>query len=557
MGCASSKDGTNKFPLPQVRSKEQQDHDAGAIAKVREDYEYFYPPQQPLCPHIKSVPVKEIPVAYLKDFIQIFFRIEAGEKLYRINEWHNTHPGEGPFSRFDAIFEGHLLFPKPKIMDDWQTDAAFTRARVDGLYPWFLTKADLAAHDFPVTDALLGDLIKGHTLSELSEAGRLFTLSLPMLEGLEHRDGAVVAAPIELHWVNDEGVTVPIAIQLRQKSSESPIFTPNDPANVWLAAKIHAGCAITHVHTVYIHAVEMHWVSEAIWLGCVRNVAADHPVRAFMAPHYDVLFFVNEQFRAQFEPDGAFKYLQTTKTGHWQLMSNGYKDFNFENFNIPKFYAKRGLDKLKTAYFRDDSLKLWDAHSKLCRAVVDGFYATDKDVADDFQVQAWMHEISDPSGVNMRGLPLDSDRGMKTKEQLIELLSCMFFDVTVKHSFLEAAKMDYFGYAPFNPDTFRLPIPQTKDEIDIQAIVDALPNTAEAVHAAALMHNGSTAPDDFKLDLLPKHYMEGAPKPVTDAVAAWMADLKTVEEAIKSRNTSAGVNYTYCLPSVSANQIHN
>merc|ERR1719456_1565216 len=106
----------------------------------------------------------------------------------------------------------------------------------------------------------------------------------------------------------------------------------------------------------------------------------------------------------------------------------------------------------------------------------------------------------------------------------------MFYDVTHKHSFLEAAKLDYFGFAPYNPDTFRLPIPQTKDEITIEAILAALPPNKEAVLAGALMHNGGTAPPDFNLNLLPKDYLVGAPDGVKQAIDTWQADLITVEE---------------------------
>jgi arachidonate 5-lipoxygenase len=64
--------------------------------------------------------------------------------------------------------------------------------------------------------------------------------------------------------------------------------------------------------------------------------------------------------------------------------------FSFDELDLPLELAERGVDdpdRLPGYFYRDDGLRLWNAISKYCDAMLGLFYADDTDVVTDGELQ--------------------------------------------------------------------------------------------------------------------------------------------------------------------------
>jgi hypothetical protein len=562
MGCGNSKaaDGaTVCIFVPQDTSLEQQREAFDQRDKQRLEYSYNWD----IAPaFLSSIPLRDVPVKELQDYMYIGLKLDASKaeqwhniiesRLQKCVGWKKSNSNGKAFEEYTQVFDGNL----PAGAHDWQHDHNFSFQRVNGMFPWFIRRATLAEYDFPVTDALLAKQLGNHKLADLEKTGRLFVVSHPQLANIPHPAERVMTAPIELHWVDDKGELAPLAIQLAQSSKDSPVFTKNDPENVWLAAKIHASSANLVANSLLIHAMQMHLLSETIWLAAVRNLNEQHPLRLFLTPHFRNIFFINDAIRKEFAPGGSFRIFAPGFEGNVELMRRGFANFRFSQLDVAADFEERGVSSIPKFWFRDDALRLWECHSTYIKKIVESFYPSDEVIAGDYELQAWAHEMADPLFGAIAGLPVNAQHQFTNRDQLIKFITSIFYNVTTRHSYVENVGVNYFGFVPANPAHFRLPIPKDNTDIPIETIVAALPELSDAVLQTALIDSVSTAvPEVVRLTAQPSDYMKDSPKPVQDAIKAWKTSLAEIDQAIDNRNKQIGIPFTHFKPINQANQI--
>ena len=190
---------------------------------------------------------------------------KAGQWLrysrYKITRFGGNGP---PFAKYTALYDEHDL-PEIGRNEAWMDDAVFAAQRLNGMYPWFIRRVmGLAALQeyFPITDERVANRLPKNTTLAQEQQGRLYVVSQPSLEHAKPAHGHVMTAPTTLFHVDAADRLMPLAIQLYPSAA---IFTPNDDPETWLAVKIHAACADTLVHSVYSHAILMHFVICNVW----------------------------------------------------------------------------------------------------------------------------------------------------------------------------------------------------------------------------------------------------------------------------------------------------
>jgi len=561
---------THHLKLPQDCTSKEQDERRREVKQARREYKFDhswdgYPPS------IKSVPIREMPPKGVLKLVESGVKLEAS----KLEQWFNhvmdkiehIDRKEKPFAPYTALYEKKTLPPIAKN-DRWQLDAVFALQRLTGMYPWFIRRVDdLAAlqKDFPVTDEMLeGVLPRNTTLADLQAAELLYVVSQPSLDGAPPSHDHVMTAPTTLFYVTTLGQLMPLAIQLYPKTSDTnPIFTPNDDPNTWLAVKIHAACADTLVHSIYSHAILMHFVMCNAWTAANRTLPPEHPIHAFLKPHFWSTLFVTSAVKASMaKKKGAqCEVYGTGLAGQNVMVGRLYESFDFREYNPHVDFARRGVDDAATLpefFYRDDALKLWQADRAYVEEMMGLFYKQDEDVANDFELQAWMKEMASPKRAGIRGLPVNDAGQIETRAQLQELLTSILFTVTSRHSSIENGALEYL-YVPANPFLYRLnPPTEAGVEIGRRKVAKKLPPIKQAIQGYALIATANFNPKKFGLlGRYEADFMAGAPAGVEDIVAKWNTALQQIDQEIDARNEKLETPYTGVKPTKTFNSIWN
>ncbi len=559
-----------RLALPQNCAPEQREERKRQVVAQREEYEFDHS-WQGYPPTLKRLPLRELPAEGAVKMIESFFKLEESKLalwwrhvLYKISHLLRKPP---PFEEYKALYSDETL---PPIGADgsWRYDAVFAGQRETGMYPWFLqqvTDLDAFRRDFPITDEMVAEILPPNTrLADLQSAGRLYFVSHPELAGAPPAHHHVMTAPTSLFYVSDIGQLLPVAIQLYPITSPTnPIFTPCDNEATWLAVKIHSGCADTLVHNIYSHAILMHFVMSNVWTSANRSLPPEHPVHAFLKPHFWATLLVTTLVKGTMDtPDGTQTSIYGTGLdGQNVMVSRLFKGFDFASYNPNVDFANRGVadpEKLPEFYYRDDALKLWQADHAYVAAMMDLFYASDDDVKTDFELQAWVREMRAADGAAIVGLPVSNDGTLETREQLRELMTCTLFTVTSRHSSIENGALKYL-YVPANPYLYRLQAPQSASEqLTLKHVADRLPPIDQAIKASALPVSAHFDPETFgRLGKYPADFIDSWPRGAKDAVVQWQAALADISEQIGRRNRRLDNPYTAMNPVNTFNSIWN
>ena len=116
-------------------------------------------------------------------------------------------------------------------------------------------------------------------------------------------------------------------------------------------------------HQMVSHLLGTHLLMEPWAIALERNLHNSHPVYKILKPHFIYTIGINAIGRATLICPGGIvdKVLSIGCGGHVEIMAKAYKNFKFEDLNIPHVLAKRGvMDKtvLPNYYWRDDALRM-------------------------------------------------------------------------------------------------------------------------------------------------------------------------------------------------------
>ena len=431
--------------------------------------------------------------AFLKDTMYELLRTpESGDAYLHartIDDFKTLYPAyQGP---------PHVMTLKPEPwmglapgQEVWESDwyfgwlqiAGFNTTNLKGVFPagkapeMGLDLSDLL-EKAPFQDAMLqsvsGD--SGITLKRAAELGRLYALDMTMLAsvptGSLHGDQRYVTAPVALFYWNPEsrpgypegrGSLQPVAIQLGQKNDpvSCPVFRPGGDPGKWKLAKYFVLNALAVQHETVAHLGACHLVTETLIVATHRQLSSRHPILTLLKPHFRFTLPINEGAKHSLVIPGGVvaSVLSPSIEGSLSMVRDARLAWRFDQ-NLPhRLFELRGLDatRLPEFPFRDDTLLLWDAIRDFVGAYLARYYASDEDVREDFELQAWVHEITSPQAAAFQGLSgltfADGPGGKVARidslDYLVEMVSLMVYTAGPQHANVNYAQYPMMSYLP-------------------------------------------------------------------------------------------------------------
>ncbi|XP_056317349.1 arachidonate 12-lipoxygenase, 12S-type [Danio aesculapii] len=445
-------------------------------------------------------------------------------------------------------------------MEHWKEDWFFAYQFLNGSNPRNITRLKKVPSNFPVTgDMVQSSLIPTTTLNEELKKGNIYLVDHAILDGIPanviRNSAQYIAAPLCLLYEHPEKGLIPIAIQLEQKpDKDTPVFLPSDPPLAWLLAKMWVRHAEFQVFQLLSHLLRTHLVVEVICVATLRQLPAVHPIYKLLTPHLRYTLEINCRGRTQLlSPEGIFKRVVSTGgDGLLVLAQREYKVLTYRSLQ-PKFdFLDRGVTKVRGYFYRDYSVMLWDVIQNFVSGMVSLYYQSDSDVKEDSELQAWIHDVAVEGFVDVPEFGLASD--MKTKEELITLLSVVIFTSTAQHAATNNGQFDWCAWVPNTPCTMRHPPPTDKDAVTMELIMDTLPDISQScVQMAITWHLGRAQPDAIPMgQYVEQYFTEPAALKVIDT---FRKELKELEDKIMAQNEGLELQYLYLCPSRMENSI--
>ncbi len=444
---------------------------------------------------------------------------------------------------------------------------------------------------FPISDAILqsvsGD--RAVTLSEAVRHNRLYVCDYAMFDGVPsdvvNGEQRYLSAPVALFYWNptappgyppgSDGVLQAIAIQLTQKfdAEQSPIFTPNDCANAndanrlkWRIAKyfVNVMCAIQH--ETIAHLGDCHLIIEPMVVAAHRQLSEQHPLLKLLIPHFRFTININDDaIHSLIIPGGVVATnvgpdIEYTR----KLLVETHLAWRWDENNPDHVFRLRGVDKLPTFPFRDDTKLLWDATKKYVGDYLRTYYRDDQDVRNDNELQGWIHEMTSPLYAGFKGLgglsaSKDPARplALESLDYLIQIVAQIIYIAGPQHASVNYAQYPLMSYMPSVGGTI-YHAPPTK-QTELKTVQDCLP-WYPPLDIALYTLSFEFLLSSVQYDTF-GHYETNPRKPYfTDPrVHTLMADfrdqLALIEIEIRKRNKTRPMPYPFQLPSQIPNSI--
>uniref|UniRef100_A0A6Q2WSW1 Arachidonate 12-lipoxygenase n=1 Tax=Esox lucius TaxID=8010 RepID=A0A6Q2WSW1_ESOLU len=130
---------------------------------------------------------------------------------------------------------------------------------------------------------------------------------------------------------------------------------------------------------------------------------------------------------------------------------------------------------------------------------------------------------------------------LKTREELITLLSVVIFTSTAQHAATNNGQFDWCAWVPNTPCTMRHPPPTDKDAVTMEMIMDTLPDVSQ------------TCLEMVPLGQYPEEYFTEAK--AQKVIDSFRQELKEIEDHILKQNEGLELPYLFLLPSRIENSI--
>jgi arachidonate 15-lipoxygenase len=462
-----------------------------------------------------------------------------------------------------------------------------------------VTLADLQAK-MPITDAILQKVIADSslTLHQAITQQRLYVCDYTGLVGAKsdklNGEQRYLAAPIALFYWNptpppgyppigasgvagsgQPGVMQPVAIQLAQEfdAEAAPIFTPNDCAQAndpslykWKIAKyiVNVICAIQHESVA--HLGECHMTVEPMVVASHRQLAEQHPLLKLLTPHFRFTININDSaLHSLIIPGGV---VATTVCpaieSTLQMVAAAHEAWRWDDNCPNNVFELRGVEKLPSFPFRDDTLLIWSAIKKFVGGYLRVYYADDAAVANDQELQAWVHELTSPLYAGLKGLRGLSATGnpnrpwrLDSLDYLIEMVAHIIYIAGPQHAAVNYAQYPLMTYMPSvsgaiysAPPTTSLSLASSEDclawypPLDVSLYTLSFEYLLSAIQFDTFGH----------YDTDPRRPYFTDPR-VGDLVADFKDELALIEIEVRQRNRLRPMPYEFQLPSRIPNSI--
>jgi arachidonate 15-lipoxygenase len=429
---------------------------------------------------------------------------------------------------------------RPGIVETFRDDRVFARQRVAGANPLVIRRIAGLDDRFPVTEALFRSVLAGDSLAAAGQEGRLYLADYRELHGVQAGSFRGVpkflSAPLAL-FALEKGSRqlVPVAIQCEQQPGpDNPIFTPHD-GHAWLMAKTLVQVADANVHETVSHLGRTHLWVEPFPLATERQLAANHPLRLLLRPHFEGTIAINRQAHARLLAPAGFvdDLLGGTLEASIQLTTEAVRSYRFEEAMLPRALQARGVDDpavLPDYPYRDDALLCWNAIRAWVADYLRVYYHSDAAVAADFELAGWYRELCASDGGRITGWGRDGHLG--GFEDLVDAATLIIFTCSVQHAAVNFPQFDLMTYMPnmplaaFTPT----PVPPTAGEQDL---LDLLPPLTYARRQITILYVLGTTHYTALGRYRPQELCDPRIRP---ALEAFRDDLATVGHTIEERN---------------------
>ncbi len=385
-----------------------------------------------------------------------------------------------PKGRPTSVEDYRSLFrtiPLPPIADTFTEDVTFGQLRVAGYNPLVIRGVD--APGFAATDAHLAAAGLSDTLAAAGAEGRLYLADYGALANVVNGnfpDGPkYLYAPKALFVRPRDGSgLVPVAIQC---DPALPVFGPGD-GEAWSRAKTVVNCADANHHELVSHLGETHLLVEPFAIATPRRLAADHPVRRLLEPHYEGTLSINDAAQRTLITAGhqVDMALGGTIDASRAVSVQAVLGLDFEALFLPRRLADRRVTDPALAYpYRDDALQLWGALRDWVEANVVAAYADDDALRADADLAAWAAELAADDGGRLKTFGEGARGVVHTRAWLTDALTLVVFTASCQHAAVNFAQALFMSYAPAVPGALYRAAPLSVADTARSPALDLLP----------------------------------------------------------------------------------
>ncbi|XP_045383113.1 polyunsaturated fatty acid lipoxygenase ALOX15 [Lemur catta] len=444
-----------------------------------------------------------------------------------------------------------------QVRDSWKEDALFGYQFLNGTNPMLLRRSTHLPERLVFPPGM--EELRAQLEKEL-EGNTLFEADFSLLDGIKANvilcTQQHLAAPLVMLKLQPDGKLLPMVIQLQLPKIGSPpplLFLPTDPPMVWLLAKCWVRSSDFQLHELQFHLLRGHLVAEVITMATMRCLPSLHPIFKLMIPHLRYTLEINVRARSGLVADmGIFDQVMSTGGGgHVELLKRARAFLTYRSFCVPDDLADRGLLGVKSSFYAQDALGLWEIISRYVEGIVNLYYKTDESVRDDPELQSWCREFTEVGllGAQDQGFPVS----LQSREQVCRFVTMCIFTCTGQHSSVHLGQLDWCSWVPNTPCTMRLP-PLTTNNATLETVMSTLPNFHQAsVQMSLIWQLGRCQPTMVALGQHKEEYFSGpGPRAV---LKKFREELAALDKEIESRNAKLDMPYEYLRPSLVENSV--
>ncbi|XP_045442555.1 polyunsaturated fatty acid lipoxygenase ALOX15 [Pipistrellus kuhlii] len=415
-----------------------------------------------------------------------------------------------------------------KVRDSWKEDALFGYQFLNGANPMLLRRSSSLPARLVFPSGM--EELQAQLEQEL-KGGTLFEADFSLLDGIKANvilgSQQYLAAPLVMLKLQPDGKLLPMVIQLELPRTGSPpptLFLPTDPPMAWLLAKCWVRSSDFQLHELLSHLLRAHLMAEVIAMATMRCLPSIHPI---------------------------FKVVSTGGGGHLEMLRRARAFLTYRSFCPPDDLADRGLLGVKSSYYAQDALRLWEIMYRYVEGIVSLHFKMDNAVKKDLELQTWCREITEIGlrGAQDQGFPMS----LESRDQLCYFVTMCIFTCTGQHSSVHLGQLDWYAWVPNAPCTMRLPPPTTKD-VTLETVMATLPNFHQAsLQMSMTWQLGRRQPISVLLGQHEEEYFSG-PEPKA-ALKKFREELAALDKEIEIRNAKLDMPYEYLRPSRVENSV--
>ncbi|KAI1152460.1 lipoxygenase [Nemania diffusa] len=409
--------------------------------------------------------------------LQAAITVETGVALDAINAKGGLNKLEDYANLYDGQWTTALPDgPFPGMLTNFTDDRLFSMIRLSAS-PYRLKRVQPSDKLLYPVDAAAS--ITGLSLSQLQAQGRLFLEDFSEMKELDPTDKFGAGCQAYFYIDPKSGDFLPLSIRPLVKGREGSalVYTPKDQPTDWLLAKLIMN-QNDGWHTTWAHITQSHSAAEAPYLAAIRTLSDDHPVMVILNRVEKTPWNIRPLLEAGVEggagPDAGPQYYAWTSLAgrQWanQVYSSG-ETANYQSNYYRTFLQNQGLinskfgPALKSFPFYEDASVVTEAIRTFMTSFINSYYASDKAVAQDTELQAWRSE-TDVAKV------YDFPKSITTRQTLIDILTHQAYLGAVVHGVMSTnGAIGDTTSLPFAPAGFRQPIPAKKGVTDIMSFM--------------------------------------------------------------------------------------